>query len=164
MNNSILYVKLSRILPMYLNLEFFQNIILVIFHHVLDIPSVPANLAVTGTADGSISISWDAPRSDGGSPITGYLIETCKSGMRNWDKAGKVNATSAAFDISGLAAGEYYFIRVFAENQVGISKRAAEVSEAVCAKKPTSEFLYYLVLCIIKKYMHVSASYNSSLE
>lgn len=106
-----------------------------------DVPSAPSNLGVTETGDGFISVAWDAPRSDGGSPITGYVVQVNKSGTRGWTEAGKIDATTRAFDLAGLVTGEYYFVRVFAENQVGVSKKAADLSQPVCAKRPSSEDL-----------------------
>lgn len=104
-----------------------------------DVPSAPTNLGVTDVGDGVISVAWGAPRSDGGSPITGYVVETCRSGGKVWTKAGKVNDSTLAFDITGLIPGEYYFIRVSAENDIGLSKKAADLGEPVCAQKPTSK-------------------------
>ena len=38
-------------------------------------PGAPTNLMVTGTADQTISIKWDAPTDTGGSDITGYKVQ-----------------------------------------------------------------------------------------
>lgn len=42
---------------------------------VVDCPSSPRNLTVTDVAEDSVSISWEIPEDDGGSPITGYIVE-----------------------------------------------------------------------------------------
>ena len=105
---------------------------------VSEVPSVPLNLRVTGVDDGAISITWDVPKSDGGSPISGYVIETCQSGNTIWNRASAVDGTTLASDLKGLKTGDYYFVRVYAQNEIGISKRSADLYEPVCAKKPTS--------------------------
>ena len=94
---------------------------------------------MTDIGDGLISIAWDAPVSDGGSPVTGYMVETCRSGSTTWNPSAKINAGTLAADLAGLTVGDYYFIRVFSENLAGISKRPADLNETICCKKPMSE-------------------------
>jgi len=119
-----------------------------------DVPSAPTNLGVTETGDGFISVAWDTPRSDGGSPITGYIVQVNRSGTRGWTEAGKADNTTRTFDLTGLVTGEYYFVRVFAENQVGVSKKAADLSEPVCAKRPTSkDALFYIVYAAVVTFL-----------
>lgn len=79
-----------------------------------------------------------APESDGGSPVTGYVVEVCKSGAKGWTKAGQIKAGTLTFEVTGLIPGEYYFLRVFAQNDVGVGRKAADLREPVCAKRPTS--------------------------
>lgn len=95
-------------------------------------------MRVTDVGDGALSIAWDAPESDGGTPVTGYAVETCRSGTTGWTRVGSVDSSTRAFDISSLITGEYYFVRCYAENLAGLSKRPAELGEPVCAKRPTS--------------------------
>lgn len=115
-----------------------------------DVPSFPANLRVTDVGDGGISIAWDVPKSDGGSPVTGYVVETCRTGTTGWTKAGSVDHSTLAFDISGLITGDYYFIRCYAENLAGLCKRPAELGEPVCAKQPTSMIGYWAIALLIR--------------
>ncbi len=42
---------------------------------VSDKPDPPCNLRVTETSTDFMNIAWDAPPSDGGSPLIGYVIE-----------------------------------------------------------------------------------------
>lgn len=42
---------------------------------VVDSPSSPRNLSVTTVTEDSVSLTWDVPSDDGGSPITGYTVE-----------------------------------------------------------------------------------------
>lgn len=104
-----------------------------------EIPSAPTNLHVTGTDSGAISIAWDSPAYDGGSPLTGYLIENCRSGHSVWSKPFYGPADRLDCVVDGLTEGEYYFVRVFAENDLGVSRRSADLVEPICAKKPTSK-------------------------
>ena len=111
---------------------------------VVEIPAAPTNLRVTGTNSGSIAVAWDAPTYDGGSPLTGYLVETCRTGLSIWSKPSYAPAEKLDYVIDGLSDGEHYFVRVFAENDLGVSRRSADLLEAVCAKKPTSKIMEFL--------------------
>ena len=43
--------------------------------HFVDKPSKPLNLRVTDIWKDYITITWEEPESDGGCPLTGYVIE-----------------------------------------------------------------------------------------
>lgn len=42
---------------------------------VVDVPSSPKNLTVTDISEDSVTLTWEVPEDDGGSPITGYTVE-----------------------------------------------------------------------------------------
>ena len=82
------------------------------------VPGVPGS--VSGLAgDGLVRVSWVAPESDGGSPVTGYVVEVLPSGggaaVRSVSVAGSVRSAS----VSGLVNGSSYVVRVAAVNAVG---------------------------------------------
>lgn len=94
------------------------------------------------TDDGKITVSWIAPKDDGGSKITGYLVQICPSGSgHGWITYERLSSDAEEVDISGLQVGNHYYVRVFAENEMGHSLRASEMYEAVCAKKPASKLI-----------------------
>jgi endo-1,4-beta-xylanase len=79
-------------------------------------PSAPWNaLAVQGIAGGSANVSWNAPWTDGRSPITGYKVTAVSDSTKTCTTTGARSCT-----ISGLANGTYRFI-VSATNAVGTS-------------------------------------------
>ena len=83
-------------------------------------PDAPTNVVGTsGTAGGSVNLSWTAPANDGGSPITGYEIQKSPAtGSPVWTSAGSVgNATSTT--VTGLTQNASYIFRVQAVNAVG---------------------------------------------
>lgn len=61
------------------------------------------------------AVSWTAPRSDGGSPITGYTV-TAMPGAATCTTSGALSCT-----VSGLTDGQVYFIRVRSSNSIGSS-------------------------------------------
>lgn len=81
-------------------------------------------------------MTWDSPDSDGGSPITGYIIEKRDVSRATWVKAGSVTADVKEFKAGNLFEGATYSFRVFAENKVGPSQTAAELDQPCTAKMP----------------------------
>ena len=49
-------------------------------------PTAPRNLHVISTSNGRIKVAWDIPDTDGGSPITGYIIEICSTADTKYRK------------------------------------------------------------------------------
>ena len=69
----------------------------------------------------SAAFQWAIPESDGGSPITNYVIEYRKVGDKKWLKANKGEVISDTnFTLSGTAEEVDYEFRVAAENKAGI--------------------------------------------
>lgn len=109
----------------------------------------PRDLRVTSTGAGSVSIAWNAPESDGGSPITQYIIEVCDVLSTTYKRLGEVNGQTLAHDISGLIDGSKYYIRVLSGNQAGLSKGAAELSTPVAARLPPSKIFVFAVIVVV---------------
>lgn len=58
--------------------------ILLIFILATERPSPPLNFNYTHPKRDSVQLAWDIPLSNGGSMITGYIIEKCEDGTSNW--------------------------------------------------------------------------------
>lgn len=83
-------------------------------------PSAPNGLQVLETKKDYISLSWRIPNSDGGSPITGYIIETRAPGPTSrWTRSNKDTVIDTNYKVTGLREGRHYDIRVCAVNEVG---------------------------------------------
>jgi hypothetical protein len=78
-------------------------------------PGAPTGLTAT-PGNGTATLSWSAPGSDGGSPVDFYVIEggTSPADDGILDKAGGHTAT-----ISGLTNGTAYYFSVHAQNAFG---------------------------------------------
>uniref|UniRef100_A0A8D2NKQ4 Titin n=1 Tax=Zonotrichia albicollis TaxID=44394 RepID=A0A8D2NKQ4_ZONAL len=85
-------------------------------------PDPPKTPEVTAITKDSMVVCWGHPDSDGGSPITNYIVERRdKTGLR-WVKCNKRVVTDLRFKVSGLTEGHEYEYRVMAENAAGVSE------------------------------------------
>ncbi|KAL3100454.1 hypothetical protein niasHS_001757 [Heterodera schachtii] len=84
-------------------------------------PGPPSTPEVTAYDSNSVSLKWNLPREEGGSPVTGYVIERFeKRSGGDWASVkglGILPLTSCT--VPGLAQGESYQFRVRAVNAVG---------------------------------------------
>ncbi|PAV56317.1 hypothetical protein WR25_15732 isoform E [Diploscapter pachys] len=87
---------------------------------VIDKPQPPENLTYPEVTRRSCTLSWTAPKDDGGSEITGYKIEYQEVGSAIWDKVPGSVATTT-YTVKGLENGQQYRFRIRAENMVGFS-------------------------------------------
>jgi len=83
-------------------------------------PEAPTQAGATTSPAGGIVIGWTAPSSDGGSPITDYLIEIAVSGTSSWQTVPHAPFTGESYEITtGLVNGTTYDIRISAVNAEG---------------------------------------------
>lgn len=76
-----------------------------------------ADLTTVAHATG-IDVTWTAPADNGGTLITGYVVEYQESGAGTWTAA-TIAADTTAYSITGLAKGTTYTVRVHATNGAG---------------------------------------------
>ena len=82
-----------------------------------------------------VDLEWKAPESDGGTPITKYIIEVKPVARLAWMKAYEVDSKTFIVRVLGLVEGAEYYFRVIAVNEEGESPPLA-TDEPV---KPTRE-------------------------
>jgi hypothetical protein len=110
-------------------------------------PSAPQNFTATG-GQGSVSLSWSAPASNGGRPVTGYVIERSVDST-NWTSAGTTSETTTALIVSSLSNGTLYYFRVRATNISG----SATYNYSTVASATT----FYYVTCSTSGSFYVSS-------
>ena len=97
-------------------------------------PAAPEDLAITPNSDGDLGLAWVEPThdfggeilgkgtwGDGGSPITGYVVQWKEAG-KSWTTTADVSEAAVSettHTITGLTDGKDYSIRVLAVNVVG---------------------------------------------
>jgi predicted phage tail protein len=81
------------------------------------VPGAPAGL--TAAADNAqVTLKWDTPTSDGGSPVTGYDLYVGTTAHFN-GRVPLAKVTGNAVTVTGLVNGTRYYFRVTAVNKVG---------------------------------------------
>uniref|UniRef100_A0A452HGV7 Titin n=1 Tax=Gopherus agassizii TaxID=38772 RepID=A0A452HGV7_9SAUR len=89
---------------------------------VSDVPMVPQKLEVVDITKSTVTLAWEKPQHDGGSRLTGYVIEASKAGTEKWMKVVTLKPTVFEHTIISLNEGEQYLFRVRAQNQKGVSE------------------------------------------
>ena len=109
--------------------------------HLSDKPSAPVNLCVADKSKDFILLNWTIPESNGGSSITGYVIEKRESSRTTWSKAGETGSENLKFKATKLTEGKDYCFRVAAENSIGQGPFAT-LDEGIKATLPFGILLF----------------------
>lgn len=70
----------------------------------------------------SCTLTWQPPENDGGSPITGYIIERTTGYSSRWTKVNKDPIKSLMYNFEDLIEMSEYEFRVCAVNEAGVGK------------------------------------------
>ena len=98
------------------------------------VPGAPTN--VQGTpGDGTVTLTWEAPASTGGNPISEYVVTASPGGAEK-----KVNGDALTAVVDGLTNGTPYTFTVGAKNAAGTttSPATAEITPRTVPGVPTS--------------------------
>lgn len=91
-------------------------------------------MEVIGVSYNYVDLEWKAPDSDGGSPITKYIIEQRAASRFTWHNSGEIDGNVNIFRVMGLNEGTEYFFRVIAVNAEGESP-PLETSDATVPRR-----------------------------
>lgn len=87
-----------------------------------------------------MSLSYETPSSDGGSPLTGYCIERKERNSLLWVKANESVVRGLEYNCTGLMEGLEYAFRVSALNKAGQGKPSKQ-TDWVTARTPIGKSL-----------------------
>lgn len=90
------------------------------------LPGVPVDV-IASRGDGAIDVTWNIPLSDGGSAVTGYLVDYSLDDGATWIEAvgQESQSTATAVNVPDLTNGIAYVFRVAAMNTIGQSEYSA---------------------------------------
>jgi hypothetical protein len=82
-----------------------------------DVPGPVLDLKPVVTNRKMCLLNWSDPADDGGSEITGFIIERKDAKMHTWRQP--IETERSKCDITGLIEGQEYMFRVIAKNKFG---------------------------------------------
>lgn len=85
------------------------------------------------------TLTWEPPEYDGGSPITGYVIELRNRASIKWEPTMTTGADELSAVLTDVVENEEYFFRVRAQNMVGVGK-PSPATRAVKIMDPISKY------------------------
>uniref|UniRef100_A0A182UGY7 Titin n=1 Tax=Anopheles melas TaxID=34690 RepID=A0A182UGY7_9DIPT len=95
-------------------------------------PSAPRNLRITNVTSKSVKLEWQQPETNGGSDVTGYIIEKRLTTAQQWTKIKTLESNCLSYCVDNMKEKTELLFRIFAENAVGLS--SPTVSESVVLK------------------------------
>ncbi len=104
----------------------------------LTVPSAPTGLAATAS-NGSVSLTWTAPTSTGGSPITSYVVRYSTTAGDELTTGSSYSSTTTSATIGSLTNGTAYYFQVEAVNHQGDSTASSAVSATPTAVAPPTK-------------------------
>lgn len=95
------------------------------------IPGPPGTPEVFDISRDGMTLTWYPPEEDGGSQVTGYIVERKEVRADRWVRVNKVAVTMARYRSTGLVEGLEYEHRVTAINARGTGKPSRPSKPAV---------------------------------
>ena len=85
-------------------------------------PSTPVGpMEISDLDKTTVTLTWQPPTSDGGSPLTAYVIERREAARSQWTKLDSTLPADTTLTTRNLIEGNEYYFRVCAENKHGRS-------------------------------------------
>ena len=96
---------------------------------ISDKPGKPGTPEIDDVKADRVTLSWKAPKQDGGSPIVNYIIEYRIEGTFQWKQTSE-SISTLTHTVRKLREGELYEFRVYAENKAGVGP-ASDVTRPI---------------------------------
>jgi fibronectin type 3 domain-containing protein len=94
-------------------------------------PNPPQSLTALVYSSTQVNLSWSAPSSNGGPPVTGYKIQYITDTGNFTDLISNSGSSFTAYSHTGLQVGHIYIYRIFAINSIGTSNSSNTASATI---------------------------------
>jgi len=84
------------------------------------VPSAPRNLRVENLTKTSVTLTWQAPETDGGGELTGYYVEKRSNYSTRWVPLNRAPTSLPTYTVRDVVEGEDCEYRVAAANDAGV--------------------------------------------
>lgn len=112
---------------------------------VYDRPGIPQGpLDISEIEADAMTLNWRAPKDNGGSDISNYVVEKRQAGSSDWQRVTS-SVLSTNYRVRGLEKGRDYEFRVMAENQYGISD-SLQTLDAVTARNAVGKIFVPIIM------------------
>lgn len=111
---------------------------MVIAKHQFRPPGPPGKPVVYNVTSDGMTIQWEKPIYDGGTPIQGFHVEKKEMNSIMWQKVNTMLVKETEYRILGLIEGLEYSFRVYAQNDAGFS-RIGDESKPTMAVSPVGK-------------------------
>ena len=96
-------------------------------------------MAVPTDVSRQLRLTWTAPLSNGGRPITDYIIQRSPNGSTGWTTIADGVSPTTAYTVTGLTDGTRYHFRVFARTAT-MTGPSSNVAQPFPGTKPCTPF------------------------
>lgn len=126
---------------------------------VTAVPGAPDKPTVSSVTRNSMTVNWEEPEYDGGSPVTGYWLEMKDTTSKRWKRVNrdpiKAMTLGVSYKVTGLIEGSDYQFRVYAINAAGVGP-ASLPSDPTTARDPIGKpsnhsFFFFLPKSTMEK-------------
>lgn len=101
-----------------------------------DVPSPPIGpLSITDVTEDSCELTWKPPETDGGTPLTKYIVEMRETRRSAWGRVAEVKPSATRCSVPNLIVDNEYVFRVTAINAEGESEPLVSTDVAAPKKK-----------------------------
>lgn len=111
----------------------------------------------------SMTVNWEEPDTDGGSPITGYWLERKETSSKRWNRVTRDPIRPMPFGVSykvtELIEGCQYLFRVTAINAAGCGPPSLP-SDPTIARDPIGEQLHLYIQPHLGQMLISNTNYN----
>ena len=110
--------------------------------HFLDPPGPPSAPEPIEVTKESCQLTWKAPESDGGSPVTCYFVNRAQKESCHWLHCNKKPVCDTKYKVTDLIEDTEYIFRIVAVNKTGEGLPGPE-SVPVLAEDPFGKTVFY---------------------